>query len=61
VPEKRILDEKNGKTGIFPHYPATTLTIWGDPLSEFMVRELKKGRLSFLTIKRMKMKSDHLK
>ncbi|MGR7498076.1 hypothetical protein ACU6Y8_21615 [Klebsiella aerogenes] len=52
--EKWILDEKHSKTGIFPHYPAKTLSIWGDPLPEFMVKKLKKGRLSFLTIKPVK-------
>jgi len=47
-----VFSLKHGKTGIFPHYPATTLTIWRDPFPEFMVRKLKKGRLSFLTIKK---------
>lgn len=54
APEKRLLDEKHSKIGIFPHYPATTLTIWGDPLPELMVRKLKKGRLSFLTMNWLK-------
>lgn len=43
APENRILDEKHIKTGIFQHYPATTPTILGNPLPEFMVRKLKKG------------------
>ncbi|ATX63049.1 hypothetical protein LC20_09345 (plasmid) [Yersinia hibernica] len=51
APKKWLLDEKRSKTGIFPHYPTITLTIWENPLFELMVRKLKKGRLSFLTIK----------